>query len=120
MPTLTQRIALATLVAPGASCPRCQCGTYLTPRQARRDGVCQSCANAPAFSAIRKEDGTPALSRCGCIAGSCFCGLYPTDAEWSAMQAEAEADLPEREPLTDAEANEAEELRNFFGRRCDA
>ena len=76
--------------------------------------------DAPAFSTLRKEDGTPALSRCGCIAGSCFCGLYPTAAEWSAMQAEADADLPQREALTVAEEIEAEELRNFFGRRQDA
>jgi hypothetical protein len=60
------------------------------------------------------------LLSCGCYAGACYCGLYPTDAQWSAMQAEGEADLPEREPLTLAEETEAEDLRNFFGRRQDA
>lgn len=57
---------------------------------------------------------------CGCYADACYCGQYPTDAQWMAMQAEADALLPEREPITDAEAIEAEEWRNFFGRRQDA
>jgi hypothetical protein len=73
-------------------------------------------------SALELLGVAPAASvlSCGCYSDACYCGQYPTDAEWMAMQAEADALLPIPEPMTDAEMIEAEELRNFFGRRQDA
>jgi hypothetical protein len=71
-----------------------------------------------AMKKVRAEEAA-ALLPCGCYADACFCGQYPTQEEMSDMQAEADALLPDREPITDAEAIEAEELRNFFGGRHD-
>ena len=51
MPTLTQRISLATLIAPSGRCVKCRCGSYLTTRQERTDGLCLYCAAQPACSA---------------------------------------------------------------------
>jgi len=72
-----------------------------------------------AIAKVYAEEQAACVLPCGCYADACYCGQYPTQAEMFAMQAEADALLPEREPMTDAEIIEAEELSNFFGLRRD-
>jgi hypothetical protein len=128
MPTLIHALALATLIVPTDRCPQCRCGSFLTTRQERADRLCTSCADAPAvfdvhpgsiaawaIAKVRAEEEMLTVLPCGCYSDACHCGQYPTAEEMSAMQTEADALLPDREPITDAEATLAEELRNFFG-----
>ena len=65
---------------------------------------------------VRRKEEAITLLPCGCYSDACYCGQYPTDAEWHAMQ----ADTPDREPMTQEEMDAAEEVRNFWGRRADA
>ena len=126
---------LDTLILPTSA--RCLCGVFHATPQERKDGLCATCADAPCCYAVTddycearererdaqeraREAARLTLLPCGYYPDACHCGNYPTAAQWRAMQAEAETALPEREALTVAEEIEAEELRNFFGRRQDA
>ena len=44
-----------TLVIPASRCRKCRCGSFLTTRQERRDGLCLYCADAAAMTDIHPD-----------------------------------------------------------------
>ena len=77
-------------------------------------------ANAYSNQRFEYATNSPYITTEDHYSDACYCGHYPTREELDAMEAEADALRPVREPMTDTEWIEAEELRNFFGRRQDA